>query len=278
MMDSSWFTEVCKDAHIAFSLNTTKLCHEETTPYQTIHIYETKTFGHLMTIDGFIMLSQRDNFFYHEMMSHLPLLSHPNPQSIAIIGGGDCGTLKECLKHPISKVTQIEIDRRVTQLSEKYFPELCESNHDSRAELLFIDGIEWVKNAEDESLDIIIVDSTDPIGPAEGLFNLPFYKECFRALKKGGIFVQQSESPLIHQPLIRSIRQSLHEAGFSSRLTYTFPQPVYPSGFWSATMAVKDGLPQFRQDPTLTGTHYYCPQIHQAALHEIPMIKRLDEA
>src|SRR5690606_27866633 len=124
---------------------------------------------------------------------HPALFTHPNPKNVAIIGGGDCGSLREALKHPVESAIQIDIDEVVTQLSLQYFPELCESNHDPRAQLLFIDGIKWMQDAPAASLDIIIVDSTDPLGPAVGLFNEAFYRQCHRVLKKDGILVQQSE-------------------------------------------------------------------------------------
>ena len=115
------------------------------------------------------------------------------------IGGGDCGSLREVLKHDcVEKVTQIDIDERVTFVSEKYFPELCESNHDPRAELKFIDGIKWMLEQPENSLDVIIVDSTDPVGPGEVLFSKEFYRSCERALRGDGLIIQQSESPLLH--------------------------------------------------------------------------------
>src|SRR3990172_3409716 len=127
-----------------------------------------------------------------------------------------------------------------------------------------------MKEAKPAALDIIIVDSTDPIGPAEGLFNVAFYKTCFKALQPNGILVQQSGSPLIHQKLLKSMHQAMHEAGFIKTQTLLFPQPVYPSGLWSATMASVSGdLTHFRQDKTLLNKlkpQYYTPTIHLGAL------------
>ncbi|CAH9019270.1 polyamine aminopropyltransferase [Candidatus Nitrosacidococcus sp. I8] len=267
--NTEWFTEIGEKTGIAFSLAIEKKLHEETTPYQHIEIYQTKTFGRLMVIDGYIMLSDRDNFLYHEMMSHVSLFTHSNPKRVLIIGGGDCGTLREVLKHPqIEYAVQVEIDERVTRLSEIYFPNLCESNHDSRAHFYFEDGIRFVAEAPDNSMDIIIIDSTDPIGPAEGLFQAPFYTHCYRLLGTEGILVQQSESPLIHQPLIKSIHEEMKKAGFLKTRTLTYPQCVYPSGWWSLTLAGKN-LTQFRKTDSqskIFPTHYYNADIHQAAL------------
>src|SRR5690606_21925235 len=130
---------------------------------------------------------------------------------------------------------------QVTRMAEKYFPELCESNGDPRAELLFDDGIAYMRDRAPGSVDVVIVDSTDPVGPAEGLFNRAFYESCFRALKDDGILVQQSESPLAHLALIRAMREEMAKAGFAVFQTLPFPQPCYPTGWWSVTMARKSG-------------------------------------
>lgn len=274
--NQTWFTESNASWGTGFSLQIkAKLC-EEQSPYQKIAIYETTHFGFLMTIDDIIMLSTCDNFLYHEMMSHPVLFTHPNPKNVVIIGGGDCGTLKEVLKHPIDSVVQIDIDEKVTRLAEKYFPELCTSNADPRATLLFQDGIRWMQEAKTASIDIIIVDSTDPIGPAEGLFNQAFYEQCYRVLREDGLLVQQSESPLIHQQLLKDMRGAMTKADFADLLTITFPQPVYPSGWWSATIAAKKKMAHFRKDETTfaqLNTKYYQFAIHEAALTPIPMLK-----
>ena len=236
--DTNWFTEACDECGSAFSLKIKGKLHEETSDFQKIEIYETTHYGKLMVIDGYTMLSTKDNFLYHEMMTHPALYSHPQPENVLVIGGGDCGTLKEVLKHTeVNKAHQVEIDERVTRLSEKYFPELCSSNQDARAELHFADGIQWVKDAKPGDYDIIIVDSTDPIGPAEGLFNEAFYRSCQKILGDKGILVQQSESPIAHVKLISAMRNAMKAAGFNNLQTLDFPQPLYPSGWWSATMA-----------------------------------------
>jgi spermidine synthase len=194
-----------------------------------------------MVIDGCTMLSTRDNFLYHEMMSHPALFTHPDPKRVCIIGGGDCGTLREVLKHPgVEQAVQIDIDERVTRLAEIYFPELTASNGDPRAHLLFEDGVRWIQQAEAGGLDIIIVDSTDPVGPAVGLFTSDFYADCRRALGSGGILVQQSESPLYHMRILTEMHGAMRSAGFTDTRTLFFPQPIYPSGWWSATMAGSD--------------------------------------
>jgi spermidine synthase len=266
-----WFSEVYPHHGSAFSLKVSEKLHEEQSPFQRIEIYETEWFGTLMVIDGCTMVSDRDNYLYHEMMTHPALYTHPDPQTVWIIGGGDCGSLKEVLKHPeVGQAVQIDIDERVTRLAERYFPDLCSSNEDPRARLLFLDGIQWVREAAAESVDLIIVDSTDPVGPAEGLFNQAFYRECVRCLKPDGILAQQSESPLFHADLILAMRATMQQAGFAATRTLFFPQCLYPSGWWSGTLASKSptGLSGFREAAARDKpfeTLYYNADIHTAA-------------
>lgn len=270
-LDNNWFTEVSEEAGTAFSLKVKQKLHEEQSEFQKIEVYETSTFGNLMVIDGFTMLSQRENYIYHEMISHPAIFTHPNPKRVLIIGGGDCGTLKEVLKHPdVELVHQIEIDERVTRVAEKYFPELCESNHDPRAELMFIDGIKWVNDSKKDSYDIIIIDSTDPIGPAEGLFSRKFYTQCHRILGENGLVIQQSESPLLHMKILRDMHNEMRAANFIDTLTLFFPQCIYPSGWWSTTMACKDnaiiGFREEAADNKPFATRYYNSAMHKAAM------------
>lgn len=266
-----WFTEQHERSGSSFGLRIKERLHAEQTPFQAIEIYDTTDWGKLMIIDGCTMVSTRDNFLYHEMMSHPALFTHARAKRVVIIGGGDCGTLREVLKHEeVEHAVQVDIDERVTRLAEIYFPELCASNDDPRAELLFIDGIKYMAEQEPESIDLVIVDSTDPVGPAEGLFNAEFYASCFRALRPSGILVQQSESPLAHLDLIKSMRSAMRVAGFHAVKTLTFPQPLYPTGWWSCTMARKGAdLSGFRERGAATKqfpTRYYNAEIHKAAL------------
>lgn len=269
--EDRWFTEQHAHAGSSFGLRVRERLHAEQTPFQSIEIYDTTDWGKLMVIDGCTMVSTRDNFLYHEMMSHPALFTHARAKRVVIIGGGDCGTLREVLRHEeVEHAVQVEIDERVTRLAEQYFPELCEANGDPRAELLFIDGIKYMAEIEPESIDVVIVDSTDPVGPAEGLFNATFYASCFRALRPSGILVQQSESPLVHLDLIRAMRAAMRTAGFQAVKTLSFPQPIYPTGWWSCTMARKGAdLAGFRERGAATkqfATRYYNAEMHKAAL------------
>ncbi|MEW6646681.1 MAG: polyamine aminopropyltransferase [Pseudomonadota bacterium] len=275
--DTLWFTENPTADGSTFSLKVTGKLHEEQTPFQKIEVYGTEGFGNLMVIDGYIMLTARDNYLYHEMLAHPVLFTHPNPKRVLIIGGGDCGTLREVLRHPgVAKVQQVDIDAGVTRASEKFFPELCESNNDPRAELHFADGIKWVQEAAPGSYDVIIVDSTDPVGPAIGLFSEPFFRDCYRALGEDGIIVQQSESPLLNMQILTDMHKAMRGAGYADVQTLHFPQPVYPSGWWTCTMAAKHAFKGFRVVDSVAkpfATRYYSAEVHQGALALPPFMK-----
>jgi spermidine synthase len=278
LTSDKWYTEIYPDDGAALSLAIKQRIHEEQTEYQYLEIFETQNFGRLMTLDGLVMLTSRDNFIYHEMMTHPALFTHPDPKNIVVIGGGDCGCVKEILKHPVKSVTQIELDERVTRVSEEYFPELCESNNDPRAKFEFTDGIEWMKRADDATLDVIIIDSTDPVGPAAGLFSTEFYQQCFRALTENGVLVAQSESPLFHEHIIHDVHQNMNAAGFSHRALLQFAQCTYPSGWWTASLASKTVSPaDFRDDAARQKnfeTTYYNADIHRAAMAKPEFLRK----
>jgi spermidine synthase len=280
LRDDQWFTEVFDSHGSAFSLKISEKLLDVHSQYQHLEVYATETYGNLMVLDGCVMLTDRDNFLYHEMIAHPALFTHQDPKRVVIIGGGDCGTLKEVLRHPgVEKVTQIDIDEEVTKASERFFPSLVEANNDPRAELLFADGVKWVDDAPDESIDVLIIDSTDPVGPAEGLFKTDFLKRCHRILKSGGVMVQQSESPLYHSgSIIRELRRDMLEAGFDSVATLPFPQPVYPSGWWSVTLAGKAlDVNMFREQAAASHDlplEYYSVDAHRGALVLPPFMRK----
>ncbi|HET6604641.1 MAG TPA: polyamine aminopropyltransferase [Xanthomonadaceae bacterium] len=276
--NSTWFTEAHDASGSAIGFRVERKLHEEQSKFQRLEIYQTSDWGNLMVIDGCVMLTTRDNFLYHEMMSHPALFTHVNPKRVVIIGGGDCGTLRQVLLHAeVEQAVQVDIDERVTRLAEQYFPELCESNHDPRAQLLFDDGIVYMRELAPESVDVVIVDSTDPVGPAEGLFNEAFYRSCYKALRNGGILVQQSESPLVHTGLIKAMRGAMRQAGFGADRTLCFPQPCYPTGWWSCTLARKGAdLSGFRERGAQSkafATRYYSAEMHRAALALPPFLR-----
>lgn len=280
--DKHWFTEDYPEAGTAFSLRIRAKLHEEQTPFQKLEIYETEHWGNLMVLDGCVMLTSRDNFTYHEMMAHPVLFTHPDPKQVVIIGGGDCGMLREVLKHKaVERCVQVDIDERVTRASERFFPELCSANDDPRAKLLFADGLDYMRRLEPGSVDVVIVDSTDPVGPAEGLFGTKFMADVWRALGDDGLMVQQSESPILHlDTLLADVYTAMRGGGFTQVRSLQFPVVGYPSGWWSATMAGKGDvdLTAFRETDAAAkpfATEYYNAAMHRAALAIPEFCKKL---
>lgn len=277
-VDDNWFTEQWPGEESALSLKIKRKLHDEQSAFQRIEVFETETFGKLLTLDGLVMLTDRDNFIYHEMLTHPVLFSHPDPKRVLIVGGGDCGTLREVLKHAgVEQVHMVEIDERVTRVSEQFFPNLCESNGDPRVQFQFEDGIKWVERAEPESYDVIIVDGSDPEGPAAVLFSEEFYAACHRALAPGGLVAGQTESPLFHLDLIRHVHQTARKTGFVEAASLNFPQCTYPSGWWSVTVASKEAgvEPRFKAaENRAFETRYYTPAVHRGALAQPAFVEK----
>lgn len=268
MLGDNWFSEPMNG--YAISLEITSKLHDEQSDHQHIEVFETRAFGRLLTLDGLTMLTSRDNFIYHEMLVHPAMFTHVEPKTVVIIGGGDCGALREVLKHPaVVEVWQIELDERVTRVCEEYFPELSESNDHASANFFFGDGVDWLAQRAPASIDVLILDTTDPVGQAARLFSVDFYRDCFNALDETGVLVAQSGSPLMDLDLIRSMQANMRAAGLAGVATLTFPQPTYPSGWWSATLARKGGQEtEFRESDARTksfATQYYNAAIHRAA-------------
>ncbi|EQD28859.1 spermidine synthase, partial [mine drainage metagenome] len=210
MDDSEWFVEPAPQAGCSIGLKIRRRLDAAESSFQKIEILETEDFGKLMVIDGCIMLTERDHFIYHEMLVHPALWTHPDPAHVVIVGGGDGGTLTETVRHPrVQEVIQVEIDRAVTELSLRHFPEFAPATSDPRVQLVFEDAIRWIERAPEASIDVLLIDSTDPIGPAEGLFEKQFYEICRRRLRPDGILALQSESPFLYPHLVRGIHEKL---------------------------------------------------------------------
>ena len=271
MLDDTWYTEQWAGEGSAISLELKDKVHDVQSQYQRVEVFETTRFGKLMTLDGLVMVTERDEFVYHEMLVHPALFTHQNPKRVLIIGGGDCGTLREVLKHDsVEQVDMVELDQAVTDAAAIHFPTLHAASFDPRARLYFQDGIAWVADAEPGAYDVILIDSTDPVGPAQGLFSVDFYRNCQRALATGGVLAAQSESPLFHADLIRAMQRDLKAAGFNDVATVDFPQCTYPSGWWSVTIGARDGsATAFRgegADDMPFATRYYHAARHRGAL------------
>lgn len=215
-----------------------QLFHEQT-PYQLVEVFETDTWGNLMTIDGMVMLSEKDEFVYHEMMAHVAMFSHPKPENVLIIGGGDGGTAREVLKHStVKKVDMVEIDEAVVRASKLYMPEVGDFDN-PKLNVLYENGLTFVDGPEAE-YDVIIIDGSDPVGPAVDLFKKDFYEKCHRCLKENGILVSQTESPFVesYHESIKSVFGACNELYAVTEMFLAFI-PLYPTGMWSMLFASK---------------------------------------
>lgn len=200
--------------------------------FQTVDVFSSRAFGNVLTLDGLMMVTERDEFFYHEMITHIPMLTHHNPENILIVGGGDGGTVRELLKHDsVKHIDMVEIDGMVIDASKKFFPTVAGKLDDPKVSVFTLDAIDFIKDKVD-CYDIVLVDSTDPIGPGEGLFNVDFYNNVKRALKKGGIVVPQTEGPFAQSENMKKTYALLRKV-FKNVAPYCGPMPTYPGGYWS---------------------------------------------
>jgi spermidine synthase len=272
-----WFTE--RNDTMAFSLRYKgDILYNKRSAFQKVQVYDTFEYGKMLVLDEKVMTTEKDEFAYHEMVTHVPLLAHAHPQRVLIIGGGDGGTAREVLKHrSVEEVVVVEIDGDVVKVCQGFLPEMADSLMDDRVTLKIEDGITYMQQLADASFDVIIVDSTDPEGPATGLFGHSFYTDVYRVLKAGGIVVVQGESPLFNQATFRDIR-SCHADIFGSENVHTYLVhiPTYPSGMWSFGFASKGVHPVADVDDShikaFTACHslkYYNSAVHKAAF-ELP--------
>ena len=218
--------------------------------FQTVDVVETKAYGTMLLLDGLVMLTDADEFIYHEMITHIPLCMHANPRRVVVIGGGDGGTVREILKHKdVEEVILCEIDGMVIEQSKKFFPKVAaclNPGFDSRVTVRVGDGIAFMKELKNE-VDVILVDSTDPIGPGEGLFSREFYSDVAGALRTGGVMAAQSESPWFTKEALGRIHRNI-SGRFKHRRSYIAAIPTYPRGSWSWTVAAQDPIDPTRFD------------------------------
>lgn len=277
-----WFTD--KDENQAFSLrHTGNILFNETSPFQQVRVMESYSHGKFLAINNMVMCTERDEYHYHEMITHPALQAHGKAKRVLIIGGGDGGTAREVLRYPgLDKVTMVEIDEAVVRASKAHLPQLSRSFSDPKLDLKIGDGIQFVKDAPAESFDIVIVDGSDPVGPAEGLFTEEFFRDCHRVLKKDGLLVGQSESPLFHENAFAELNQCLKGVFGKNRVhTLLFHAPTYPTGMWSLQMATKSDLnPSIAPATAAAFTkehklHYYNEGMHMAAFQLPGFVKRM---
>ncbi len=229
--------------------------------YQDIHLFETYEYGKLLVIDGTVQLTERDEFIYHEMIVHPPMLTHPSPKRILIIGGGDGGSAREALKHEPDEVHVVEIDEEVVNIARRHMPFVARSYEDHRVHLHIEDGIEFVKRGK--NFDVIIIDSTDPVGPAEKLFTDEFYRYLKGALAPGGIISQQCGTPLYHPEEVCRVRKLLEDR-FTHVEIYLAYIPTYPSGMWAFAMASDASLNLRRK--LKFKTRYFSEDIYKSSM------------
>jgi spermidine synthase len=220
-----------------------KLLFSKKSEYQMVEVYETDTWGNLMTIDGMVMLSERDEFVYHEMLTHVGMFTHPNPERVLIIGGGDGGTAREVMKHPsVHQVDMVEIDKTVVDASKEFLPDVGDFDN-PKLNVLYEDGIAFIKNVTNP-YDVIIIDGSDPVGPAEGLFEKDFYELCHKALADDGVLTAQTESPWVksYHPSMKKVFHAIDDLFPVSKMYLSFI-PLYPAGMWSMACASKSDDP-----------------------------------
>lgn len=268
------FTEYW-EAQSGITFGVEEVLYSRQSEYQHVRVLQTDSFGRLLTLDGLVMLTERDEFVYHEMISHPALCLLKDPKRVLVVGGGDGGTVREILRHQgIEHVDLVEIDQMVIDVSREFFPAVSSALDDERLSIRVEDGAAFVKNAPSGHYDLVVVDSTDPVGFAEALFGEDFYRDCLRVLTDDGIMVSQTESPFdrTFQESIRAANEFLASL-FKHVELYLAYIPTYPTGMWSFTMASKQLHPVRDFDATSAGQRlapfagelsYYHSELHRA--------------
>jgi spermidine synthase len=264
-----WFQDCIEFGHgSTLSIKVKDVLYHGRSSFQEIAILETEKMGRLLVIDGVTMLTEYDEFAYHEMISHVPLLIHPKPSRVLVIGGGDGGTVREVLKHPeVQSVHLCEIDESVVSACRQYLPSLAAGLDDPRVMIFYEDGARFIAD-HPKSYEIIIVDSTDPIGPGQVLFQEPFYAHMKKALTDQGIAVTQCESMYLHRPVIEGVHTFARKLYPKLGYYYTLV-PTYPSGLIGFFFCSKELDPlaeiDMKRAAKLQDLKYYSPEIHRAA-------------
>jgi spermidine synthase len=241
--------------------------------YQKIEVIENEYFGRVLLLDGLVQTSEKDEFFYHEMLVHPASVSHPSPRNILVIGGGDGGALKEILRYPIKNASLVEIDQQVINVCQEYFPWLLPSLEDKRTELVIADGLEFIAKT-DKKFDIVFIDSSDPVGPSACLHESDFYQKLKRSLNLNGIVASQVGSPFYHPESIKK-KDAFLKKLFKIVCFYTSPVPTYPGGSWCFVFLSDEVQPlKVKRDPP-RGLKYFNLDIHRAAFSLPNFLKNL---
>ncbi len=274
-----WYSEN-HTPNVKFSIKIDKQIVSVQSDFQRIDIFDSFDFGRILTLDGFLMITEKDEFIYHEMITHVPMAVHPNAQNILVIGAGDGGTVRELCKYKcVKSIDLVEIDKKVVEVCKKHFNQTACKLNDKRVKIYYEDGLKFVRNKTD-LYDLIIVDSTDPFGPGEGLFTREFYGSCFKALKDDGILVNQHESP--YYPQDAKAMQRAHKnikAVFPLHKVYQAHIPTYPSGHWLFGFASKKYSPYYlnkeKWNKLKIKTGYYNTELHEGAFKLPNYVKEL---
>ena len=265
-----WFTEHHSEG-VDFSIRVDKQLYTEQSEFQRIDVFESKEFGRFLTLDGLMMLTEKDEFIYHEMIVHPAMAVHPLVRRVLLIGAGDGGAVRELCRYPeIERIDMVEIDERVVEVSRRFLPKTACCLDDERLHIFYEDGLKFVRGKED-AYDLIVVDSTDPFGPGEGLFTKEFYGNCYKALHEDGILINQHESPFYEED--RRAMQRAHKrivGSFPIAKVYQAHIPTYPSGHWLFGFASKRyhpvrDLDEERWNRRGLQTRYYNTDLHRGA-------------
>ena len=275
-----WFSEF-HTKNVKLSIKVTKQVCSVLSDYQKIDVFESDEFGRFLTLDGYMMLTERDEFIYHEMIVHTPMAVHPDCKRVLVIGAGDGGVIRELVKYKnVEQIDVCEIDKKVVDVCKEFMPKTACAFEDNRVYMYYQDGLKFVRKCEN-LYDLIIVDSTDPFGPGEGLFTKEFYGNCYKALKSDGIMINQHESPFYEQDA--NAMQRAHKRIYSTcpiSKVYQAFIPTYPSGHWLFGFASKKYDPILDlnekewQDLELR-TRYYNTELHKGSFALPNYVKEL---
>ncbi len=263
-MKDVYFMERDPYAPIRHCYGISKILYEGKSKYQEIQVVESHYFGKMLILDGVVQFTEKNEFFYHEMLTHPVMFAHKNPENVLIIGGGDGGILREVLKHKsVKKAVLVDIDKDVVEVSKKFFPTVACSMDDPRAIILNEDGFKYIQDYKNE-FDIIIVDSTDPVGFAHVLTTEEFFKYVFEALREDGIYVGQSESLHYHLDIVVRFQKALKKS-FPIVDLYTTVIPVYAGYWWTFSVGSKVYNPREISRDVDVETRFYSDEIHKNA-------------
>ncbi len=267
-----WFSEM-QTPNVKFSIRVNRQLYSGKSEFQRIDVFESPEFGRFLTLDGYMMLTEKDEFIYHEMITHIPMAVHPNVKKVLVIGAGDGGVVRELVRYPeIEQIDLVEIDELVVEVCKKYLPKTACQLDDERVTIYYEDGLRFIRSCEDK-YDLIIVDSTDPFGPGEGLFTKEFYGNCYKALHEDGIMINQHESPFYEEDAAAC--QKAHKQivqSFPISRIYQAHIPTYPSGHWLFGFASKKyhplkDLQEARWNLRGLSCNYYTTTLHKGAFY-----------